>query len=150
MAKAGELNWDELKKSDEEYTHEPTALWAADKHGGGKQGVDPLNKSKPVLVKGEIPRKPTNEEIAGYILKGAPQQPTDEQMFGHLVVTEEMAKKAEDDWQNKQGNLIKALEAPIIPEDQKDAEWASGESFNDSLTEEERIKRNMFTDPNSN
>ena len=150
MAKFGELNWDELKKSDEEYTHEPTALWAADKHGGGKHGVDPLNKSEKLIKNGEIPKGQSDEEIAEYILRGAPKQPTDEEMFGHLVVTEEIAKKAESDWQNKQGNLIKALNEPVIPEDQKDTEWASGESFNESLTEEERLKRNMFSDPDSN
>ena len=67
-------------------------------------------------------------------------------MFGHLVVTEEMAKKAEDDWQNKQGNLIKALHEPIIPKEEQQQEWGDGASFNDTLTEEERLKRNMHTD----
>ena len=149
MAKFGELDWSNLKKTDD-YEHEPTALWAADKHGGGKEGVDPLNKSKPILAKGEIPKGQSNEEIAEYILRGTPSQPTDEEMFGHLVVTEEMAKKAEWEWENKQNNLIKALNEPVIPEEKQQIEWGDGCSFNDSLTEAERIKRNMFTDPNSN
>ena len=93
MAKFGDLKWDELEKSEEEYVHKPTALWAADMHGGGKQGVDPLNKAKPRLEKGEIPYQPTNEEITKTILHNAPKQPTDEQLFGHLVVTEEQMQK---------------------------------------------------------
>ena len=71
--KFGELNWDELKKSDEEeYIHEPTALWAADMYGGGKQGVDPLNKSEKLLKDGEVPKSQSDEEIAEYILRGVP------------------------------------------------------------------------------
>lgn len=149
MPKFGELNWDELKKSDD-YEHEPTALWAADKHGGGKQGVDPLNKSKPVLAKGEIPRKPTNEEIASYILKGASNQWKDEEHLHKEIVSEEQAEQLQKDWNNSIDNFYKAAQSPVVPEDKQSEEWGEGASFNDSLTEEERIRRNMFTDPNSN
>lgn len=155
--KIGDLNWDELKKSDDDYTHEPTALWAADTCGGGKQGVDPLNKSKPVNVPGEIPKKPSNEEIAEFILKGKDVnggsplgQPTDEQLFGHLVTTEEQLQKAEEDWDNKLNNFYKAAQSPIVPKEEEKLEWGDGASFNESLTEEERLKRNMFNDKNSN
>lgn len=152
MAKFGDLKWDELEKSEEEYIHEPTALWAADMHGGGKQGVDPLNKAKPVNAPGEVPIKPSNEEIAEFILKGKDVngggpigQPTDEQMFGHLVTTEEQLHKAKEDWDNKLNGFYEAAQSPIIPKEEEQLEWGDGASFNESLSDEERLKRNMFT-----
>jgi len=149
MAKPGELDWSELLQKSDDYTHEPTALWAADQYGGGKHGVDPLNKAKPVNAPGEIPKEPSNEEISEYILKGtqAPgvRQATDEELFGHLVVTEEQFKKAEEDWNNTLNNFYKAAQAPVVPEDKQDSEWGDGSSFNSALTEEERLKRNMYT-----
>lgn len=151
MAKLGELNWDEeLEKSEEECVHEPTALWAADMYGGGKQGVDPLNKAKPVNAPGEIPRKPSDEEISEFILKGVDVngssplgQPTDEQMFGHLVPAEEELQKAANEWDNKIDGFYKAAQTPIIPKEKEQLEWGDGASFNDSISEEERLKRNM-------
>lgn len=156
MPKAGELDWSDLHKSKDDYIHEPTALWAADMYGGGKHGVDPLNKAKPVNAPGEVPRKPTDDEIAEFILKGRDikgnlplGQPTDEEMFGHLVVTEEQLQKAEHDWENKLNDFYKAAQEPIVPSEEQKLSWGEGSSFNDTLTEEERLRRNMFTDPNS-
>lgn len=144
MAKAGELDWSELKKSDEEYKHTPTALWAA-AISGGKEGIDPLNKSEKRLKEGEVPRKPTNEEIRKAIMHNAPKQPTDEQLFGHLVVTEEMVKAAEEEWNNSMNKAFDDMKAPITPKEEQEAEWADGKSFNESLTREELEKRNMHT-----
>jgi hypothetical protein len=42
-----------------------------------------------------------------------PPQPTDEQMFGHLVVNEEMAKKAENQWNNCINNWLVEATKPI-------------------------------------
>lgn len=149
MAKPGELNWDELLEKKEDYTHEPSALWAADQYGGGKYGVDPLNKSEKLLKPGEVPKGQSNEEIAEYILRGAPKQPTDEELFGHLVVTEEMAKAAQDQWENGMNKTINDLNQPVVkPEDQQ-LEWGDGTSFNDTLSEQERLKRNMHVDKDS-
>src|ERR1700675_4959883 len=72
----------------------------------GDRGAPPDHRSKPVttgpvLQKGEVPRKPSDAEIRGYIMKDAPKQPTDQQMFGHLEVTEEMAKKATHEWETR-------------------------------------------------
>lgn len=139
--KLGELDWSELKKSDEEYNHKPTALWAADKHGGGKEGVDPLNKAEKRLKDGEVPYKPTDEEIANAVMYNAPKQPTDAEMFGHLVVTEDMIKAAEDEWAGKMNKSLTHVDIGDTEE-----EWGNGESFNKSLSREELEKRNMFTD----
>lgn len=42
-----------------------------------------------------------------------PPQPTDEQMFGQYVVTEEMAKKADDKWGNTFNNWLVEAQRPI-------------------------------------
>jgi hypothetical protein len=42
-----------------------------------------------------------------------PPQPTDEQMFGHLVVSEEMAKNAENQWKNGINNWMVEAAKPI-------------------------------------
>ncbi len=145
MAKAGELDWgEELKKSDD-YVHTPTALWSADQAGSKAGGVDPLNKAKPRIKQNEEPYRPTDEEITSAVMYNAPKQPTDEQLFGHLVVSEEQLKKAEDDWHNTLQNFYSAANAPVLKKnDNEEEEWASGKSFNSTLTEEERLERNMY------
>lgn len=138
----GTLDWDEdLKKSDN-YQHVPTTLWAADQHSGGKVGVDPLNKAEPRLKEGEEPYRPTNEEIAKAVMYNAPKQPTDEEMFGHLVVSEEQLEKSKADWENKLQGFYDAATTPIN-ESNEDVDWGSGQSFNSTLSDEERLKRNM-------
>lgn len=141
MAKLGELNWDELKKSDEEYAHEPTALWSA-KPGCG---VDPLNKAEPILAKGEIPRKPSNDEVAAYILNGADSQWKDADHLHKEIVSQDQAEQLQKDWSNSLNNFYKAAQSQVVPEEKQALEWGDGKSFNDTLTEEERLKRNMFT-----
>lgn len=42
-----------------------------------------------------------------------PPQPTDQQMFGHLEVTEEMAKKAQNDWSGTLNNFFEEATKPI-------------------------------------
>lgn len=151
MPKPGELNWDELYKSeDSSYSHEPSALWAADQYGGGKHGVDPLNKAKPVNAPGEVPRKPTDDEIASYILKGADAQGVgqwrDEDHLHKEVVSQEEAEQLQKSWENVFNDHFAQLDKPVEDQLSKDnQEWGSGKSFNDSLTEEERLRRNMFT-----
>jgi hypothetical protein len=144
MAKAGELDWSEELNKTDNYAHTPTALWAASQYGGGKHGVDPLNKAEPRLKKGEEPYRPSDEEIRAAIMHNAPKQPTDMEMFGHLLVTEEQIQKKKQDWENSLQKNIDDLNAPINPGNE-DADWGSGKSFNSTLTEEERLKRNMFT-----
>lgn len=57
-----------------------------------------------------------------------PPQPTNEQMFGGMVVTEEMAKAAEDKWNNTM-NWIQEAQKPITQrfrtEEEEMAYWAS-------------------------
>lgn len=146
MAKAGELDWSEELQKTDNYKHTPTALWAADQHGGGKQGVDPLNKAEKRIKDGEVPYRPTNKEISDAILHGIQRQPTDEEMFGHLVVTEEQVAKAKADWDNPLQGFYYAAMKPVIPEEEQELEWGSGKSFNSMLSDEERVKRNMYVD----
>lgn len=136
MAKAGELCWDELKKNDD-YKHTPTALYV-----NNPQGIAQKGEAAPRLAKGEVPRKPTNEEIAKAILHNAPKQPTDEQLFGGGVVSADTAKKAQTDWEE---SINKSLTMPNLNEEE---EWGNCKSFNSSLSREELEKRNMFTGDN--
>ena len=58
-----------------------------------------------------------------------PPQPTDEQMFGHLVVSEEMAKKAEQQWNGTLNNWLAEASKPIsqrfASQAEEEAYWAS-------------------------
>lgn len=149
MAKAGELNWDELHKSvKEEYKHEPTAPWAASMYGDGKEGIDPLNKSKKRIKDDEIPVMPSNEEIAKTIMHGTDKvgvrQATDEELFGHLVVTEEMAKAAQEEWDNKFNAFYEEANKPITSDTA--SEWNGREPLTKGMSEEELAKWRMYTD----
>jgi len=141
----GTLDWSEELQKTDDYRHIPTALWAADQHGGGKQGIDPLNKSEKRIKEGETPYRPTDKEITAAIMHNAPKQPTDEEMFGHLVVSEEQVAKAKADWYNKLQGFYDAAMKPVIPEEEQELEWGSGKSFNSTLSDQERLKRNMYT-----
>lgn len=58
-----------------------------------------------------------------------PPQPTDEQLFGHLVVTEEVAKSAERQWNGTINNWLTEATKPIsqrfASEAEEEAYWAS-------------------------
>lgn len=96
------------------------------------------------LFKAKKPlKKSKNDNIAEAILKNAPKQPTNKQLFGHLVPTEEEVKKAEKDWHNKINNSLAIPNIGKLVEDEE--EWANGKSFNDTLSREDVLKRNMFT-----
>lgn len=144
MAKAGELDWSELKKSDDKYRHTPTALWSAVPGAG----VDPLNKAEKILKDGETPYKPTNEEIAKAILHGANRpgvgQWKDEDELHKEVVSQAQAEKMQKNWENTFQSFYEAGKAPINEEEQ-DCDWGTGKSFNSTLSEQERLKRNMYT-----
>lgn len=69
--------------------------------------------------------------MAGKSMLGTapPPQPTDEQMFGHLVVTEEVAKAAEQKWQGAAFDWLKEAAKPIsqkfASEEEEMAYWNS-------------------------
>ena len=125
MPKAGELDWSDLMK--------------------GKVGEpeDPLSrpvKAGPVLAKGEVPRKPKDEEVRKAILEGAPTQPTDQQLFGHLVVSKEELKSRESKWENCFNDFYKSVHTPV--ESQNKAFVGRGPIDKETLTEEEeRIRK---------
>jgi hypothetical protein len=68
-------------------------------------------------------------------------QASDQELFGHLVVDEEHIKKTEQEYENKLNKWYETATQRITKDE--DTEWASGTSFNASLTEQERLKRNM-------
>ncbi len=67
-------------------------------------------------------------------------QATDEELFGHLVKTKEQIEKAEIEYEDKLNKWYTEANKNV---DNQEIEWASGKSFNESLTEQERLKRNM-------
>ena len=137
MAKAGELNWDELKKNDD-YKHNPTALFV-----NNPTGIAPKGEAAPRLAKGEVPVRPTDEQIRKAILHNAPKQPTDEQLFGGGVVSEEEAEARQKAWET---SMQKSLTHPTIGKPvEEEEEWGLCKSFNSSLSREELLKRNMDT-----
>ena len=150
MTRAGELDWtEELNKSDN-YTHVPTALWAADMHGGKEGGIDPLNKSKKINEDGEVPYKPSDEEVSNYIMKdmrnGPQAQWKDSEHLHKEVVTQAQAEELQKNWENALQNFYNAAKAPVLKKSEEQEEWGSGKSFNSTLSEEERLKRNMYTE----
>jgi hypothetical protein len=72
------------------------------------QGKQMLGKNLPASVKA--------------MFAAPPAQPTDEQMFGHLVVTEEMVKAKEQEWQGAAFNWLAEAAKPITQKFASEAE----------------------------
>jgi hypothetical protein len=146
MAKAGELDWSELKKSND-YKHTPTALWVNDP----SSGVAPLKEGvKPLLKNDEVPDSQTDEEIRAVIMNGMDRpglrQPTDAELFGHLTRTQEQVDAAKAEFENRMNSSIAKLHAPVTGKTyEEDEAWGDGKSFNSTLSKSELEKRNMFT-----
>jgi len=143
MSKAGELDWSDFNKTEEKYEHKQTALWV----NTPGVGIAPkMDGAEPTLKKGEIPRKPTNEEIASYILKGTQTggqaQWKDSEHLSKEIVSQEQAEELQKNWNNSINDFYKVANKPVNP-NSKESNWGSGKSFNSTLTEEERFKRNM-------
>jgi len=113
----------------------------------GARGEPEHALSKPVkvgtvLTKGEIPKKPSDEEVRKAILEGAPKQPTDEQLFSHLVVSEEQVKTAETKWENLFNDFYKSVRQPVENQAPNKSWGSRGPIENETLTEEEeRIRQ---------
>lgn len=137
-------DWSELLEKKEDYQHTPTALWATQQSGGKAGGVDPLNKSQKINKDGKEPYRPSNEEIAKFILKGLGNtaQWKDEDHLHKEIMSEKDAEEMKKAWENSIQGFYDAARTPII-KDQKTVDWGSGKSFNSTLSEEERLKRNM-------
>lgn len=131
--KVGELDWSDLYKGNVGEPEDPKS--------------QPLGYTGPTLKKGEAPPRPTNEQIAKAVLAGAPKQPTDEEMFGALVVSQEQIDAAEKAYETKIADFYTMANKPLTGKTQvPDEEWASGKSFNSTLSKEELAKRNMHLD----
>ena len=108
------------------------------------QPEHPLSQSlgktlgKPTLAKGEVPRKPSDEEIRKAILAGAPKQPTNEQLFGGGVVTEEQANKAKGDWENIINNWHTNVNKPVEKQDLNKSWGSRGPIWKEEMSEEEK------------
>lgn len=112
----------------------------------------PLSKpvtAGPVLRKGEIPRRPTDAEVRNAILKGAPRQPTDQELFGGGVVTEEMAKARQEEWNSQFTKFFRTQHEPVEKNSPND--WGTRGPVNQNdpsqLTEEEQRIRSIPIDP---
>ena len=90
----------------------------------------PLSKS---VKNGADAINSTFADMAASIIRDAPKQPTDEQMFGHLVVSESMAKAAEEKWNSTFDTL--SFKGPVdhLNKSPIDGEWGVGKSFNQLL-----------------
>jgi hypothetical protein len=106
----------------------------------------PLPSTGPTLKKGEVPYKPSDEEIRKAVLEGAPKQPTDQEMFGRYVVTQEEADKAQKDWNNKFNDFFTAVKKPV---ELVKADWGRGPMSKEKLTEEEEQIRLIKVNPSS-
>lgn len=132
MAKVGGLDWTELLSG---------------KVGEPEHPLSRPVQTGPVLRKGEVPRRPTDAEIRRAIMHNAPKQPTDEQMFGGGVVTEEMAKARQQEWDSTFTKFFRN-DHPKVEKSSND--WGRGPiNQNDAsqLTEEEQRIRAIPVDP---
>ncbi len=128
MPKAGELDWSSLMKGDVGEPEHPLSKL--------------LGRSGPILKKGEIPRKPTDEELRKAILSGAQGQPSDQQLFGHLVPTEEQVKAAEEQYNDTFKKFFRQDHKPVEKQDLSKSWGSRGPIWNEKLTEEEeRIRQ---------
>lgn len=128
MAKPGELDWSDLYKNG--------------------HVSKPADDGRP-LLKGRNNQETLENQFnsmmcdlkAGFKENGV-RQATDEELFGHLVVTEEMAKQAENEWENRYTKTMNDLNKPI---DNKEVDWGNCKPTVDTskMTEEERVARNM-------
>lgn len=113
----------------------------------------------PILKKGEVPRRPSDMEVRKAILGdqrdffGNPiqTQPTNEQLFGGGVVTEEMAKKAQENWEGTFTRFFRAKHEPI--EKAQPVQWGRrgpvDQNDTSQLTEEEKRILAIPVNPNS-
>ena len=174
MAKPGDLKWDDFFKSNEPKSNlqktrtekVPSAQYHQDKPVGtlhknafSDQGKVSKTPAAPINKPGEVPRKPTNIEISQSILASIPKQmrqPTNAEMQAAarqmgLVKSEEELAQLQKDWENRLNDFHNEANKPVEPQLSKtDEAWASGKSFNDTLTEEERSERNKFVSGNEN
>lgn len=74
-----------------------------------------MAKMQPKVSAEDIMAQQLSNLMTGKAMLGQqpPPQPTDEQMFGHLIVSEEMAKKADDKWGNTFNNWLTEASKPI-------------------------------------
>lgn len=110
----------------------------------GQWSTPPANTVKQPFKKGA---DVSAEALKGIVptSKEAPKQPSNEDLFGHLVVTEEMAKKAEEDWEDAIARNYREVVKPVDKLNKSavdDRVWEPGKSFNSMLTAEEVRQRN--------
>ena len=134
--KAGDIDWSDLYKTGKSIAPEDSLSRpvGVDSHKGGEK-----------ITKADL-LKDAEKIIAGY--QGPLGQPTKEQeeacikaLFPELAATPEELAKKEANWKNTFNNFFKEVNKPC---DNKEVAWASGKSFNSTLTEEELAERNAF------
>ncbi len=174
MTKIGDLNWEELFKTDEptpnlQKTHTekvPSAQYHQDKPVGPlhknaysgteeKDQVPAAPKNKP----GEVPRRPTNIEVSQAIMANMPKQmrqPTTAEQIewakaAGLIKSAEQEEVLQKDWEGRLNDFYKAASEPVDQQNyDNESGWGSGGSFNDGISAEELEKRNKFNSGNEN
>ena len=142
MAKAGELDWTDLMSGKVGEPEHPLSkpLNGEPNKGGEKVTKEELKKEAEFIIKGwQQPgiKSPNKEEAEAFI----------KSIFPQLAWTEEEWKKAEEQWNNRVNDNFNRLKKATVqekPDDLKD--WGNSKSFNDSLSREEQLQRNMCVD----
>lgn len=117
------MNQPIIKPPEEHQTQDARMMW---------QAKEKLGKSWPEWTDDDVHKVFGNARMQ--------LQATDQQLFGHLVRTEEQIKKAEAEYEDKLNKWYAEANKNI---DNQEVEWGEGKSFNSTLTEQERLRRNM-------
>lgn len=133
--------------------------WSLGKDGGGNTLMKGINNANPPVsnnkdatsgLKGADVAKLAALQVATNTLPViGPKvmlQPTNEQLFGACVVTEEMAKTADDKWNNTFSTHFNQLNTKIdhLNKSQVEGSWGIGKSFNSLLSKKELNERNGY------
>lgn len=140
MALAGDLDWTDLmagKVGEPEHPLSKALGDEAPNKGGENVTQEDLLKEAQYIVDGwNAPgvRSPSKDEFEAKIA-------TD---FPSLSRTEEEYQKAEDDWNNRPNDTFDKLKKAKVQEEEDDlSEWGNCKSFNDTITREQQLERNM-------
>ena len=142
MAKAGELDWTDLMKGKVGEPEDPLSkpLNKAPNKGGENVTEEELKKEADFIVDGwRAPgiKAPSPEEFEGRL----------KAMFPDLARTNEEWDQIEHDWKNNMNDTFQKLQKSKVQEEPDDLEdWGKSKSFNDALSEEEQLQRNMHAE----
>jgi len=140
MPKAGELDWTDFYNGERgEPEHSLSKKLNSNPNKGGEYvSKEDLAKEAQFIIDGfDNVRGPNKEEEFQFIAN----------LFPHCAKTDEELAKMERDWDNSVNKNINRLnDAKVQVEPDQLDEFAKGKSFNDKLTREEILNRNMYVE----